>query len=280
MTLPLSLDLLDRIVREALMEDVGAGDITTLATVPAEAHAEAQIVAKAAGIIAGLPIAQRVFHHLDPSVEFRPGVAEGAAVRPGETVARLFGRAHPILTGERVALNFLQHLSGIATRTAQFVALVQGTHARIADTRKTVPGLRVLAKYAVRVGGGHNHRLGLYDAVLIKENHAAAAGGIAAAVARARGYAPHTMRIEVEVRDARGVEEALTAGADVILLDNFAVEQIRAAVEQIGARALSEASGGITEENVAAIAAAGVDIISVGALTHSVPALDLSLLLR
>jgi nicotinate-nucleotide pyrophosphorylase (carboxylating) len=280
MTLPLSLDHLDQVVREALMEDVGAGDITTLATVPAEAHAEAQIVAKAAGVIAGLPVAQRVFHHLDPAVEFRPAAAEGNAVRPGETVARLFGRAHPILTGERVALNFLQHLSGIATRTSQFVLLVQGTRARIADTRKTVPGLRLLAKYAVRVGGGHNHRLGLYDAVLIKENHAAAAGGIAAAVARARAYAPHTMRIEVEVRDAREVEEALAAGADVILLDNFTLEQIRAAVEQIGTRALIEASGGITEENVAAIAATGVDVISVGALTHSVPALDLSLLLR
>jgi len=280
MTWPLSLDLLDRVVQEALAEDVGAGDITTVATVPVEAHAEAQIVAKAAGIIAGLPVAQRVFYHLDPAVEFRPVVGEGAAVRAGETVARLFGRAHPILTGERVALNFLQHLSGIATHTARFVALVQGTRARITDTRKTVPGLRVLAKYAVRVGGGHNHRLGLYDAVLIKENHAAAAGGIAAAVARARGFAPHTMRIEVEVRDMREVEEALAAGADILLLDNLTAEQIRPIVEHIGARALTEASGGITEENVVAIAAAGVDIISVGALTHSVPALDLSLLLR
>src|SRR5437879_5357248 len=280
MTLPLSLDLLDRVVQEALAEDVGAGDITTVATVPVEAHAEAQIVAKAAGIIAGLPVAQRVFYHLDPAVEFRPVVGEGAAVRAGETIARLFGRAHPILTGERVALNFLQHLSGIATHTARFVALVQGTRARITDTRKTVPGLRVLAKYAVRVGGGHNHRLGLYDAVLIKENHAAAAGGIAAAVARARAFAPHTMRIEVEVRDMREVEEALAAGADILLLDNLTAVQIRPIVEHIGARALTEASGGITEENVAAIAATGVDVISIGALTHSVSALDLSLLLR
>jgi nicotinate-nucleotide pyrophosphorylase (carboxylating) len=280
MTIPLTLDQLDRVVRDALAEDAGAGDITTLATVPAEAHAEAQIVAKAAGVIAGLPVAQRVFYHLDPGVEFRPIVAEGAPVRPGETVARLFGRAHPILTGERVALNFLQHLSGIATRAARFVALVQGTHARITDTRKTVPGLRALAKYAVRVGGGHNHRLGLYDAVLIKENHAAAAGGIAAAVARARGFAPHTMRIEVEVRDMREVEEALAAGADILLLDNLTAEQIRPIVEHIGARALTEASGGVTEENVAAIAATGVDVISIGALTHSVTALDLSLLLR
>jgi len=280
MTLPLSQDLLDSVVREALAEDVGAADITTLATVSAEAHAEAQIVAKAAGVIAGLPVAQRVFHHLDPSVEFRSVANEGAAVRSGETVARVFGRAHPILTGERVALNFLQHLSGIATRTARFVALVQGTRARITDTRKTVPGLRVLAKYAVRAGGGHNHRLGLYDAVLIKENHAAAAGGIGPAVTHARAYAPHTMRIEVEVRDLREVDQALDAGADVLLLDNFTVEQIREAVEKIGSRALTEASGGITEENVAAIAAAGVDVISVGALTHSVTALDLSLLLR
>jgi nicotinate-nucleotide pyrophosphorylase (carboxylating) len=195
-------------------------------------------------------------------------------------VARIFGRAHPILTGERVALNFLQHLSGIATKTARFVNLVQGTRARIVDTRKTVPGLRVLAKYAVRVGGGHNHRLGLFDAILIKENHVAAAGGIGAAVNKARAFAPHTIRIEVEARDMREVDQALDAGADVILLDNMSPEQIRAAVEHIGARALTEASGGITEENVAEIAATGIDIISVGALTHSVTALDLSLLLR
>jgi nicotinate-nucleotide pyrophosphorylase (carboxylating) len=280
MTLPLSRDLLDHAVREALAEDVGAGDVTTLATVSSDARAEAQIVAKGVGVIAGLPVAQRVFHRLDPAVEFRPVVADGAAVRPGETIARIFGHAHPILTGERVALNFLQHLSGIATRTAGFVALVQGTRARITDTRKIVPGLRALAKYAVRVGGGHNHRLGLYDAVLIKENHAAAAGGIGPAITRARAYAPHTMRIEAEVRDMRELDEALNAGADVLLLDNFTVEQIREAVERVGSRALTEASGGITEENVVAIAAAGVDIISVGALTHSVTALDLSLLLR
>src|SRR5438034_9889142 len=166
MTLPLSQDLLDRAVRVALAEDAGAGDVTPLATVSPEAHAEAQIVAKATGVIAGLPVAQRVFQHLDPTVEFRPVVADGAAVRPGETVARIFGRAHPILTGERVALNFLQHLSGIATRTARFVGLVEGTRARITDTRKTVPGLRALAKYAVRVGGGHDHRRGLSGAGL------------------------------------------------------------------------------------------------------------------
>jgi nicotinate-nucleotide pyrophosphorylase (carboxylating) len=277
---PLPLDLVDDVVRRALAEDVGVGDITTMATVSVEAHAEAQIVARASGVIAGLTVAQRVFSHLDPAIEFRPAVGEGAEVRSGQTVARIFGRAHPILTGERVALNFLQHLSGIATRTARFVALVQGTRARIVDTRKTAPGLRALAKYAVRVGGGHNHRLGLYDAVLIKENHIGAAGGIAAAVARARGFAPHTMRVEVEVRDERELEQALDAGADVILLDNMSVDQLRVAVEKIGARALTEASGGITEENVAAMAATGVDIISVGALTHSAPALDLTLLLR
>jgi nicotinate-nucleotide pyrophosphorylase (carboxylating) len=280
MNLPLSLDALDRVVSDALTEDVGVGDMTTLATVSAEAHAEAQIIARAGGIIAGLPVAQRVFHRLDPAVEFRPQVNEGAGVRPGQTVARVFGRAHPILTGERVALNFLQHLSGIATRTAHFVQLVHGTRARITDTRKTAPGMRALAKYAVRVGGGSNHRLGLYDAVLIKENHIAAAGGIGGAVNKARAYAPHTMRIEVEARDMREVDQALDAGADVILLDNMSVEQIRAAVEHIGARALTEASGGVTEETVADIAATGVDIISVGALTHSVTALDLSLVLR
>src|SRR5260370_20507551 len=272
MNLTLAVETLARHVREALAEDVGAADITTVATVPLEAHAEAQIVAKAAGIIAGLAVAQRVFSHLDPAVEFRPAIGEGAVVRPGETVARIFGRAHPILTGERVALNFLQHLSGIATRTARFVALIQGSRARITDTRKTVPGLRALAKYAVRVGGGHNHRLGLYDAILIKENHVVAAGGISAAVTKARSFAPHTMRIEVETRDMREVDEALAAGADIILLDNLTVDQLGAAVERIGARALTEASGGITEENVAAIAATGVDILSLRALTHSVTA--------
>jgi nicotinate-nucleotide pyrophosphorylase (carboxylating) len=280
MNLPLSLDALDRVVSDALAEDLGVGDVTTLATVSAEAHGEAQIVARTAGVIAGLPIAQRVFHCLDPALEFRPQVTEGAQVRTGQTVARVFGRAHPILTGERVALNFLQHLSGIATRTARFVQLAQGTRARITDTRKTIPSMRALAKYAVRVGGGSNHRLGLYDAVLIKENHIAVAGGIGAAVNKSRAYAPHTMRIEVEVRDMREVDQALDAGADVILLDNMTVEQIQAAVEHVGARALTEASGGVTEENVAAIAATGVDIISVGALTHSVTALDLSLVLR
>jgi nicotinate-nucleotide pyrophosphorylase (carboxylating) len=276
----LPLEILDQVVRAALAEDVGTGDITTQATVPAEAHAEAQIVAKATGVIAGLPVAQRVFHHLDPEVEFRPTLNEGASVRPGDTVARIFGRAHPILTGERVALNFLQYLSGIATRTAGFVALVQGTRARITDTRKTAPGLRSLAKYAVRVGGGSNHRYGLYDALLIKENHVAAAGGINEAVTRARFYAPHTVRIEVEVRDVREVDQALDAGADIILLDNLTAEQLQVAVERIGTRALTEASGGITEETVAGIAATGVDIISIGALTHSVQALDLSLLFR
>jgi nicotinate-nucleotide pyrophosphorylase (carboxylating) len=280
MNLPLSLDALDRVVSEALMEDVGVGDLTTLATVSADAHAEGQILARAGGVVAGLPVAQRVFHRLDPAVEFRPQVTEGAPVRPGQTIARVFGRAHPILTGERVALNFLQHLSGIATRTSQFVQLTQGTRARITDTRKTVPGMRALAKYAVRVGGGSNHRQGLYDAVLIKENHIAAAGGIGAAVNKARAYAPHTVRIEVEARDMREVDQALDAGADVILLDNMTAEQIRLAVEHIGARALTEASGGVSEETVAAIAATGVDIISVGALTHSVTALDLSLVLR
>jgi nicotinate-nucleotide pyrophosphorylase (carboxylating) len=239
MNLPLSLEVIDRAVSEALAEDVGAGDVTTLATVGAETHAEAQIVARAVGVIAGMPVAQRVFQRLDPAVEFRAAVGEGASVRPGQTVARVFGRAHPILTGERIALNYLQYLSGIATRTARFVSLVQGTRARITDTRKTVPGARVLSKYAVRVGGGHNHRLGLYDAVLIKENHIAAAGGIGAAVNHARAFAPHTMRIEVEARDMREVDQALDAGADVILLDNMSPDQIRAAVEHIGARALT-----------------------------------------
>jgi len=268
---------LEPLLRAALAEDVGAGDVTTLATVPADRQGEASIRAKAAGVICGLPVAARVFVLVEPRVRFTPEVAEGARVAPGDLVARLEGPARGILTGERVALNLLQHLSGIATRTAGFVARVQGTKARIVDTRKTLPGLRALAKYAVRVGGGHNHRYGLYDGVLIKENHIAAAGGVGEAVRRARAYAPHTGRIEVEVERLDQIDEALAAGADVLLLDNMELATLREAVRRVAGRALLEASGNMTEERVAEVAAAGVDLISVGALTHSVTALDLSL---
>lgn len=272
--------LLEPILRAALAEDVGGGDLTTVATVAPQARATATITAKAAGVICGLPIAARVFALVDPDVRFVPEVAEGAAVAPGECVARVEGPARAILTGERVALNFLQHLSGIATATAAFVRRVEGTPARILDTRKTVPGLRLLAKYAVRVGGGQNHRHGLYDGVLIKENHIAAAGGVAEAVRRARAATPHTCRVEVEIERLDQIDEALAAGADLLLLDNVDLPTIREALRRISGRALVEVSGGITLEDVAQIAATGVDFISVGQLTHSVTALDLSLRLN
>jgi nicotinate-nucleotide pyrophosphorylase (carboxylating) len=198
-------------------------------------------------------------------------------VKPGDRIATVRGPARALLTGERVALNFLQHLSGIATRTARFVKLVEGTGASIVDTRKTVPGLRALAKYAVRAGGGHNHRFGLYDGVLIKDNHIQAAGGITAAVQGARRLAPHLLKIEVEVESLQQVREALAAGADILLLDNMDLETLRDAVRLCKGRALTEASGGVSEETVRAIAETGVDLISVGALTHSVTALDISL---
>jgi nicotinate-nucleotide pyrophosphorylase (carboxylating) len=272
--------VLEPLVRAALAEDVGSGDLTTLATVSELAQATAVIRAKAAGVIAGLPVAARVFAAVDPLVRFEACVAEGASVGSGDVVARLHGPARGILTGERVALNFLQHLSGIATRTATLVSLVAGTRARLIDTRKTVPGMRALAKYAVRVGGGHNHRHGLYDGVLIKENHIAAAGGVGEAIRRARAAAPHTSRVEIEVESFDQIPEALDAGADVLLLDNMSPEMMREAVRRIGGRALTEASGDVREATVAAVAASGVDLISVGALTHSVTALNLSLRLE
>jgi nicotinate-nucleotide pyrophosphorylase (carboxylating) len=272
--------ILEPLLRTALAEDIGSGDITTLATVSESLQATATIVAKAPGVIAGLPIAARVFALVDPSVRFQASVGEGEEVVAGQQIASLEGPARPILTGERVALNYLQHLSGIATRTATFVRLIAGTRARIVDTRKTVPGMRALAKYAVRVGGGDNHRHGLYDAVLIKENHITAAGGVGEAIRRARALAPHTSRVEIEIERLDQLEEALGAGADIVLLDNMDPETLEQAVRRVNGRALVEASGGVTEATVAAIAATGVDLISVGALTHSVTALDLSLRLH
>jgi len=261
----------------ALAEDLGAGDVTTEATVPAATTASARLVAREAGVIAGLPLAAEVFRRVDERLVFAAGVADGDSVAPGAVVAEISGPARGILTGERLALNFLQHLSGIATRTRRFVDLVAGTQARILDTRKTVPGLRVLAKYAVRMGGGENHRQGLFDGVLIKDNHLAAAGGVLPAVECARAAAPAGMKVEVEVETLAQTREALAAGADILLLDNMSPALLREAVALCQGKALTEASGGVTEETVAAIAATGVDFISVGALTHSVRALDLAL---
>ncbi|ATY83651.1 nicotinate-nucleotide diphosphorylase (carboxylating) [Kyrpidia spormannii] len=265
------------VVKRALREDVGHGDVTTRHVVPAGARARGTFRAKSSGVIAGLPVARQVFEILDPEVTFQESLREGESVGPGQIVAVVEGRASSILTGERVALNFLQRLSGIATKTAKFVESVRYYHARITDTRKTTPGLRALEKYAVRVGGGYNHRFGLFDAVLIKDNHIAVAGGVKQAIMAVRRGAPHTMKIEVEVETFEQIDEALEVKADIIMLDNMTVEQMKEAVERINGRAVVEASGGVTEENVVDIAKTGVDYISVGALTHSSTALDISL---
>lgn len=265
------------ILHAALLEDIGAGDITAQLTVPEDASARAVMKAKADGVIAGLGVACRGFTLVDNHITWEPHVVDGDIVAPGTPVATIWGPARSVLTGERVALNILQRMSGTATLTRRFVEAVAGTNARIVDTRKTTPGLRVLEKYAVRVGGGHNHRIGLYDAVLIKDNHLAAGGGVRATVERARRLAPHTMRIEVECKTLEEVREAIEAKADILLLDNMSLEMLAEGVRLVGDRALTEASGGVRLETVTAIAQTGVDIISVGALTHSAPALDISL---
>jgi nicotinate-nucleotide pyrophosphorylase (carboxylating) len=269
-------------LRRTLDEDIGAGDVTTLATVPAGTRAAGQIVARAAGVVAGLPVVAAVFHLLDPAVVVTPLVAEGAAVEGGAALAALDGDARAILTGERTALNYLGRLSGIATLAARCAQAVEGTGARVVDTRKTTPGLRALEKYAVRMGGASNHRFGLSDGVLIKDNHIKAAGSIAAAVASARRLASHLLRVEVECETAAEVREALAAGADVILLDNMPVAALGEAVRLIRTRAPAvkiEASGGIGTDPVKlrAVAETGVDYISLGALTHSAPNFDVSL---
>jgi nicotinate-nucleotide pyrophosphorylase (carboxylating) len=271
---------LDKILEAALAEDIHTGDITTLAVVPGRRPARAILKAKESLILAGIGVAGRVFHLLDPATRFNPLCADGARLEAGVVFAELEGDAAFLLQGERVALNLLQRMCGVATLTARYVEAVRGTKARIVDTRKTTPGLRMLEKYAVRVGGGINHRTGLYDGVLIKENHIAAAGGIAAAVRRARDYIPHTLKIEVETETMAEVEEALVAGADIIMLDNMGPAEMARAVAVIGGRALVEASGGVNLDTVREIAGTGVDIISVGALTHSARAMDISMLLE
>ena len=265
------------VAARALAEDLGDGDVTTAATVPAETRARAVIRQKAPGVIYGLDVAEQVFRSLDPEATFHREVAEGVWRESGE-VLRLEGRARALLSGERTALNFLQRLSGVATMAARAVQAIDGTGARILDTRKTTPGLRMLEKAAVAAGGATNHRAGLYDAILIKENHAALAGGVGAAVRRARAQAPD-LPLEVECRDLAEVDEALEAGAPRLLLDNMSPEELRRAVAHVGGRAELEASGGVTLQTLREVASTGVDFVSVGALTHSAPALDLSLLL-
>lgn len=260
-----------------LAEDAGSGDITTNSIVPADGVTRAVIHAKESGVIAGLPLTALVFGQLAPDIVLDYKVKDGDRVEAGTVLLEVSGSARAILTGERLALNLLQRLSGIATRTALFVEKVKPHPVRIVDTRKTVPGLRLLEKYAVRTGGGSNHRFGLFDAVLIKDNHIKVAGGITQAVTKARSNVPHTMKIEVEAETLSDVAEALAVKADIIMLDNMTVQDMRQAVQFVSGRALTEASGGVSEQTVAEIAAAGVDVISVGALTHSVKALDISL---
>jgi nicotinate-nucleotide pyrophosphorylase (carboxylating) len=270
--------ILDPILRRALEEDIGTGDVTTLATIEPGTQASAELVAKEDFVLAGIDVAQRVFQLLSTKTAFEKLITDGQSVKRGDVLAWIRGDAAVLLQGERVALNLLQRMCGVATLTAAFVREVEGTHAIVVDTRKTTPGLRVLEKYAVRMGGGGNHRMALYDAVLIKENHVAAAGGITAAVSRAKQRVPHTQKIEVEVRNQDEVAEALTAGADILLLDNMSLDELIAAVEQVGDRAITEASGGVNLETVREIAETGVRLISVGALTHSYRAVDISML--
>jgi nicotinate-nucleotide pyrophosphorylase (carboxylating) len=268
---------LDRIIRLALEEDAPEGDITSAALVPPDARSEAVITAKEDGVMAGMPAARRVFELLDPNIAVNSFVDEGADFENGQALAMVRGRTASILTGERVALNFLQRLCGVATLTRRYVAAVAGTKVKILDTRKTTPGLRFLEKYAVRMGGGSNHRMNLSDMVLIKDNHLAFVGRISDAVRLARQKAPQGKKIEVEVKDLDELKEALDAGADMVMLDNMTPAMIKKAVEMTAGRVPLEASGNIKLETVHLVAETGVDFISVGALTHSFKAVDISL---
>lgn len=271
---------LDEYLLAALKEDVGTGDITTESCIPAGNRSYGEFVAKSDGVVCGLPVAERVFRLVDSGIVFTPVVKDGDAARKGDIIARVEGPSRSILTGERVALNLMQRLSGTATAAAAAVEKVKGTKARIVDTRKSTPMMRTLEKYAVRMGGGHNHRFNLADGVLIKDNHIKAAGGIAQAIGFVRENVPHVMKIEIETETLDQVREALDAGADVIMLDNMDAEMMREAVKIIDGRAIVEASGNMGERDLAEVAATGVDVISIGALTHSVKAMDISLKFR
>lgn len=267
----------EQIITLALNEDIGTGDITTLSTIPADKTALGRFVAKEDMIICGIDLAKHIFGRVDPSIELKANFKDGDAVKKGDVIATVSGNAQNVLTGERTALNFMQRLTGIATRTHASVAEVAGTNAKITDTRKTTPGLRVLEKYAVRVGGGTNHRFNLADGVLIKDNHIAVSGGIKNAVKNARAVIPHTLKIEVEVETKEQLAEALDAGADIIMLDNMSNDLMRECVGIVAGRALVEASGNMGEKSLREVAETGVDIISIGALTHTVKAADISL---
>ncbi|MCD0502954.1 carboxylating nicotinate-nucleotide diphosphorylase [Bordetella petrii] len=275
---PMPTLMLEPLVRAALLEDLGrAGDLTTDAIVPADARGHTRLVARQDGVLAGLYLARLAFRLMDPDVEFTPALADGARLRPGTEIAVINGRARAMLTAERSALNFLCHLSGVATATASIADAIRPYGARVTCTRKTLPGLRAVQKYAVRVGGGSNHRYGLDDAVLIKDNHVAMAGGVRNAVERARAGIGHLVKIELEVDTLAQLDEAMEVGVDVVLLDNMDPATLRKAVSRVAGRAITEASGGITPETAPDVAATGVDLISVGWLTHSARVLDIGL---
>ena len=270
----------DEIIVNALKEDINYVDVASDYLIPEDQRDEAYFVAKADGVLCGLSVAMRVFELLDDTFEAKTYKHDGDKIRKGDLIAEFSGKTVLLLKGERTALNLLQHMSGIATATAAAVELVEGTNAQITDTRKTLPGLRALQKYAVTCGGGKNHRFNLSDGAMLKDNHIDAGGGITNAVNALRGKLGHMVKIEVETRDLAEVREALTAGADIIMLDNMSNEMMREAVEIIGGRAKTEASGGITLETIAEVAKTGVDIISLGALTHSVKAFDISMKMK
>lgn len=268
---------LDDIINIALEEDIGNGDITTFATVDEDKKTEGFFIAKEDGIICGLPVLKRVFEIIDAEIKLDINICEGDFVKKGGRFAKVSGRAQSILTGERVALNFLQRLSGIATQTREAVSRIKGTKAVICDTRKTTPGLRNIEKYAVRIGGGANHRFNLADGILIKDNHISAAGGIGPAISKTRRAASHMLKIEVEVENFDQIDEALLYGADIIMLDNMSIEDMTRAVGIINGKAIVEASGNMGDRDLLKVAQTGVDIISIGALTHSIRAMDISL---
>jgi nicotinate-nucleotide pyrophosphorylase (carboxylating) len=269
--------LIDKIIDNALAEDLGPGDLTTEALIDRSVKGKARLVAKEEIVLAGIEVFGRVFSRLDPEIAVGCRFKDGDVVPSGRDIGVVEGSLQGILSGERIALNFLQHLSGIATLTRRYVDKTDPSKVRVIDTRKTTPGLRVLEKYAVRAGGGFNHRFGLFDGVLIKDNHIAAAGSISKAVEKIRANVPHTVKIEVEVDDLGGLEEAMRAGADAILLDNMSIGEMKEAVSRAGGRVPLEASGGITLESIEAISQTGVNLISVGAITHSARSVDISL---
>lgn len=269
-----------RFLEDALAEDIGCGDITTLLTIDAQKRSEAVIEAKQDLLLAGATLAAEVFRLADSGTEFVFNCHEGAAVRKGEVIAKIQGTAHTLLLCERVALNILQQLSGIATLTHRYVEAVSGLPVKILDTRKITPGIRSMAKYAVRVGGGFNHRTGLYDGILVKDNHIAACGGMRSAIQSIKASTPHLIKVEVEVKDLDELQEALSVGVDVIMLDNMGIEMMKEAVEIVSGRVPLEASGNVNLENIRSIAKTGVDLISVGTLTHSAPAVDISMRIK